>query len=452
MRLVTHKDLFVLSLLFFLLAVTDNALGQQIGASGAAAARTRYLSEAGMLPASREVVVEEFINYHRHQLAAPRSGESVALDLRWGNNQAFGEGNEAVLQVGFSTALATDREQLRPVNLAVVIDKSGSMVASDKMSRVQSALIAMVSRLRDVDVLSIVVFDTDAQVLLPAQRVIDRGMINQAIRRIAPYGTTNLHAGLMLGYQEVCKNYRSGATNRVILLTDGIANEGVVDPEQIARNSQRFNDQGIDLSTIGVGLELNKDLLRLLAQSGRGLFHFVADVQDIEKVFIDELQSLISPVAYNPNVEIDYGSDLELVQIYGYRPELRKNGVTLKLDNMNNGLTQVVLLRFRYAGNRPIPLRLPLKVRFTYDDLEKKQQIIRTEESFLTVNQGLSGDLLKDPEIAKNYSIALLAEAIRLMALECEARRYQEAEVLLTTAIDKTYRRYPNLDDADIKR
>ncbi|MCI0664679.1 MAG: VWA domain-containing protein [Acidobacteria bacterium] len=457
MRLVTHKDLHVrfrvfLSLLFFLLVVTDNALGQQDGVSSASAARTRYLSEAGMLPASREVVVEEFINYHRHQIARPRSGESVALDLRWGNEQAFGEGNEAVLQLGFSTALATDREQLRPVNLTVVIDKSGSMLASDKMSRVQSALIAMVSRLRDVDVLSIVVFDTDAQVLLPANRVNDRGMINQSIRGIVPYGSTNIHAGLMLGYQEVCKNYRSGTTNRVILLTDGIANEGVVDPEQIARDSRRFNDKGIDLSTIGVGLELNKDLLRLLAQSGRGLFHFVADIQDIEKVFIDELQSLISPVAYHPNVEIDYGSDLELVQLYGYRPEIRKNGVTLKLDNMNNGLTQVVLLRFRYAGKSPIPLRLPVKVRFSYYDLEQKQQIIKTEESFLTVRTGLSGDLLKDSEVGKNYGIALLAQAIRDMAVACEALRYQEAEMFLTSAIDKTYRRYPNLEDADIKR
>jgi len=457
MRPVTHKYTFVnfkifLCPLFLLLLLTDAALGQQGGTSTASAARTRYLAEAGLAPASREVAVEEFINYHRHKIVSPRSGEAVALDVRWGNDQALGEGNEAVLQVGFSTALATDRQQLRPVNLAVVIDKSGSMQASDKMSRVKSALIAMVSRLRDEDILSIIVFDTDSQVLLPAVRVVDRGSIRQIIRGIEPYGSTNLHAGLMLGYQEVRKNYRRGATNRVILLTDGIANEGVVNPEQIARDSQQCNDEGIDLSTIGVGLDLNKDLLRLLARSGRGLFHFVADVQDIEKVFIDELQSLISPVAYNPNVEIDYGSDLELVQLYGYRPELRRNGVSLKLDNMNNGLTQVVLLRFRYDGRNAIPLRLPVKVRFTYYDLEQKQQIIKTEESFLTVKTERSGNLLKDPEVGKNYSVALLAQAIRDMAVACESRRYQEAENLLTDAIDKTYRHYPHLEDEDIKR
>jgi len=372
--------------------------------------------------------------------------------VRWGNDRAFGAGYEAVLQVGFSTALANDRQDLRPINLALVIDRSGSMADSDKMSRVKSALVALVSRLRDVDTLSIVVFDSDAQVLLPACRAIDRGMIKQLIQRVEPGGSTNIHAGLMLGYREARKNYRRDATNRVILLTDGIANQGVTDPEKIAQDSQRFNDEGIDLATIGVGLDLNKDLLRQLAQSGRGLFHFVADAQDIEKVFIDELQSLISPVAYEPNLEIDYDPDLELMLIYGYHPELRKSGVTLKLDNMNHGLTEVVLLRFRLAERGAIPSRLPVKVRLSYYDLERKKQIIKTQESFLTAPNRPSGEMLKDPEVAKNYSIAQLAQAIRDMAESCEARRFQEAENLLTKAIDETYRRYPNLEDRDITR
>ena len=438
-------------LLSLFLALANAAMAQD-AASTASAARTRYLSEVGLIPSSREVAVEEFVNYHRHQIGSPKAGEAVAMDVRWGNDRAFGAGYEAVLQVGFSTALANDRQDLRPINLALVIDKSGSMADSDKMSRVKSALMALVSRLRDVDALSIVVFDSDAQVLLPACRATDRGMIKQLIQRIEPGGSTNIHAGLMLGYREARKNYRRDATNRVILLTDGIANQGVTDPEKIAQDSQRFNDEGVDLATIGVGLDLNKDLLRKLAESGRGLFHFVADAQDIEKVFIDELQSLISPVAYEPNVEIDYDPDLELMRIYGYHPELRKSGVTLKLDNMNHGLTEVVLLRFRLAERGVTPSRLPVKVRLSYYDVERKMQIIKTQESFLTVKNGPPGDLLKDPEVAKNYSIAQLAQAIRDMAEACEARCYQKAENLLANAIDETYRRYPNLEDRDITR
>jgi Ca-activated chloride channel family protein len=448
-RLVGFRIFLMLLLLCFALPYASMA---QDGTSSAAASRTRYLSETGFLPTSREVAVEEFINYHRHQIGRPKSGEAVALDLRWGNAQMSGAASEAVLQIGFSTALTTDRQQLRPVNLSLVIDRSGSMADADKLSRVKAALLVLVSQLRDTDVLSIVVFDSEAQVLMPACRLAGRENVKQVIRQIEPGGSTNIHAGLMLGYQEARKNYRKDATNRVILLTDGIANRGVTEPQSIAQDSLRFNDEGIDLSTIGVGLDLNQDLLRRLAQSGRGLFHFVADVRDIEKVFISELQSLISPVATEPKVEIDYPEGLELAQLYGYEPQSRKGGILLRLDNMNQGLTQVVLLRFRLARRQPDNSRLPVKVSLTYYDLEQKTQVTKTQEAFITVKNSSSGDLLKDAEVGKNFSIAILAQAIRDMAAACEARHYQEAEKLLSAAISQTYQRYPHMEDKDITR
>jgi hypothetical protein len=119
---------------------------------------------------------------------------------------------------------------------------------------------------------------------------------------------------------------------------------------------------------------------------------------------------------------------------------------------MNQGLTQVVLLRFRLAERISTLARLPVRVRFTYYDLERKRQIVKTEESFLTVKDGRPGDMLKDPEVGKNYSIALLAQAIRDMARAYEAQRFQEAENLIATAIVKTYQRYPHLEETDIMR
>ena len=440
-----------LALVLLLCGLNANALAQE-GTSTAAAARTRYMSGMGLIPSSREIAVEEFVNYHRHQIGRPRAGEAVALDVRWGNDQANGPQPEAVLQVGFSTALVNDRQQLRPLNLALVIDKSGSMAEADKMSRVKESLLELVSRLRDTDVLSIIVFDSEAQVLLPARTMTDREAVKREIRSIEPGSSTNLHAGLMLGYREALKNYRTDATNRVVLLTDGIANQGVTDPGQITRESLAFNDKGVDLSTIGVGLNLNKDLLRQLAKSGRGLFHFVADGQDIDKVFIKELQSLISPVASEPRVDIDYDSGLELAQLYGYEPQLRERGMTIKLDDMNNGLTQVVLLRFRVTRRNDHGSRLPVNVRFTYYDRDQKRQVTKTQQSFLTVTEGPPVDMLKDNEVSKNFTIALLAQAIRDMALAVESQRYRDAGSLLTAAIAKTYQRYPTLEDEDIQR
>src|ERR1044071_9965196 len=102
------------------------------------------------------------------------------MDVRW-SNAAIGRSGEAVLQIGFSTALANDRQQLRPLNVSLVIDKSGSMSDADKMSRVKKALQMFLGQLRADDVLSIVVFDTNAKVLLPARKVGDRGAIKEII-------------------------------------------------------------------------------------------------------------------------------------------------------------------------------------------------------------------------------------------------------------------------------
>lgn len=442
--------IFLTFLLLFCAFGGATVFGQD-ATSTAAAARTRYLAELGVIPASREVAVEEFVNYHRHQIGRPKAGEAVALDVRWGNDQSV-PGQEAVLQIGFSTALANDRRELPPINISLVIDRSGSMEDADKLIRVKQALVNLISQLRERDILSIVVFDTEAQVLMPARNLRDKEYVKHLIRGIEPGSSTNIHAGLMLGYQEALKNYRDGATNRVILLTDGIANQGVTDPDRIALDSQRFNERGIDLSTIGVGLDLNKDLLRQLAKSGRGLFHFVADAQDIEKVFIKEVQSLVSPVATEPDLEIEYDPGLELVQLYGYEPLRSSNYVRLKLDNMNHGMTQVVLLRFRPTHMRPRDESLLVKVRFTYHDLQQNKDVVKTQDTYLNVRDYSAGSMLKDSEVGKNYSIAQLAQAIRDMASACEERRFQQAENLLTTAIARTYERYPNVEDEDIAR
>ena len=446
-----RPNVFALVLLL-LCALTATASAQE-GASSAAAARARYLAGADLIPKSREIAVEEFVNYHRHRIGLPKAGESVALDVRWGSDQlSAAEGSEAVLQVGFSTSHVNDRRQLRPLNLALVIDKSGSMAEADKMSRVKTALLAMLPHLREEDTLSIIVFDCAAEVLMPAQRLTDRASVERLIRSIEPGSCTNIHAGLMLGYKEALKNYSRDSTNRVVLLTDGIANEGVTDPAKIASDSLGYNDRGVDLSTIGVGLDLNQDLLRELAKSGRGLFHFVADAQDIEKVFVNELQSLISPVATSPTVEIEYGPGLELAQIYGYEPQKRERGLSIKLDNMNHGLTEVIMLRFRTARGRGAGERLPVTVRFPYYDLEKTRQVTETQVAALVLKSGAAGDMLSDEEVCKNYTIALLAQSIHDMAAAWEQQRYREAESVLTAAIAKTYMRYPSLEDKDIER
>ena len=395
-----------------------------------------------------EIAVEEFVNYHKHRLPQPKYGQAVAMDTRWGNWEVSPSQREAVLQIGFTTAEVNERTDLRPLNLVLVIDKSGSMADSDKMSRVKDGLRTMLGKLRSDDVIGIVGFDSSAQVLYPSSRLGNGHSLRYAIDCLSPGGSTNLHSGLMLGYAEAKKHFRSGATNRVILLTDGIANTGVVDPGRIAAESSKFNGQGIDLSTIGVGHDLNNDLLRTLASSGRGLYHFISDYTDINKVFVNEVQSLISSVAKMVQVKIEYGPELRLEKIYGYKPRHANGSATITMDDMNNGLTQVIMAKFRTHSIRST---LAVKVRLSYYDVKRKCPVEEVQEIRLVPAEGESCDVLGDVEVKKNFTIAELAESLFAMAGLARSGNYAQAQNTLDASVATAYRRYPNMEDQDIR-
>jgi Ca-activated chloride channel homolog len=406
-----------------------------------------YNPPAPVFKMPEEIAVEEFVNYHKHRLPLPKVGQAVAMDTRWGNAEISRSQREAVLQIGFTTAEVNERTDLRPLNLALVIDKSGSMADDDKMSRVKQSLHTMLTKLRPDDIISIVTFDFHARVLYPASRVGDGNSLRYAIDCIQPDGGTNINAGLMLGYAEAKKQFRKDATNRVILLTDGIANQGVTDPNRIAANSSAYNAQGIDLSTIGVGLDLNNDLLRTLAKSGRGLYHFISDYKDIDKVFVNEVQSLISSVAKNVEVRIEYGPGLRLEKIYGYEPRHGQGNASVVVDDMNNGLTQVVMARFRADSVKT----LPVKVRLSYYDVKRKCMVEEVQELSLSPAENDSCELLMDVEVKKNYTIAQLADSLFEMTGLARRGDYSRAQHVLDSSLATAYQRYPNMEDTDIK-
>lgn len=429
----------------------NSSVFAQEGASSASIARSRALAKSGIGVLPGEVAVEEFVNYHRHRLPLPKVGQSVALDTRWGNDRVSAAQPEAVLQIGFTTGSVNERTDLHPVNLSLVIDKSGSMADSDKMARVKESLRAMIAKLRRDDIVSVIAFDTSAQVLRAASRIGDGADLRNTIDALQPGGSTNIHAGLMLGYKEAKKNFKKDQTNRVILLTDGIANVGIVEPKQITAASSEYNGQGIDLSTIGVGLDLDRELLRTLAKSGRGLFHFVADAIDIEKVFVSELQSLISPVARAVELSVDYDQNLQLERTYGYEPKTRAGGTSITLDDMNSGLTQVVLMRFRLKNREAAKRAFPVKIRLSYFDIERQRTIQETQQAVLTLAADKPENVLKDSEVKKNYTIAELAQSIYEMSESAKRGNYADAENFLVASVSKTRERFPNMEDRDIK-
>ena len=409
-----------------------------------------------MEPAS--ILIEEFINYHRHAIAEPM-GAAVALDVRFGAPACGPRQKEAVLQVGLaSTRHRIHSDKIPPLNLAIVIDESGSM-QGERIANVQKALLAFLNKLRAGDRVSIVGFSNEARVVFRSTAPLVPKALEVAVESITADGSTNLHAGLMLGYEEVAANFDAGKTNRVILLTDGQANQGVTDAAEIIKQSEEFNARDIDLSTIGVGYSFNHQLMRSLTDAGRGLLHFVGDEADIEKTFVEELESLLAPVARRVSVVIEYDESLELVNMRGYTPEHDGRKITIPLHDLNHGATQVILARFRATPQEDATelgaKEFGVRVQLLYHDVASREAVGHESSATITYNPQLPAEapLLTDASVRKNETIAEMAQGIKELArVIAETNDPEEASAVLAAPLKLVAARYPDLHDEDIIR
>lgn len=444
------------------LALLPSAAHAQAHSSSSGKAYTKRYAKLGILPAPEGVIVRDIINYHRHLIAMPRAGQEFALDLRWDAPLAAGR-RESVLQIGLATPRLVDTKDLRPLNVALVIDRSSSMAADDKMAKLKQALRAFVQRLRPTDRLSIVAYSSEAEVVLPSAVVGNRRRALEVIRCLQPSGYTNLHGGLLLGYQEVARNCEEDANHRVILLTDGRANRGAVEPDVIAKDSRKYNDDGIDLSTIGFGTDVNIDLLGKLAKSGRGLFHFVADTEDIQKVFVTEAQSLMGIVGRKVRIEIETEPGLEVSWVYGYQPRRVRGGYVIEHEDLNYGMTALVMVKIRkktrkfdelneleteeveLADDRPRVL-----VRVSYVSALTGRRETKSDKTVFLDPAWKPG--ATDHVVRKNFTIAVIARALHQMAVDARNSKYARADAVLARADQFFRRNYPNTTDPDLSQ
>ncbi|MBK8096877.1 MAG: VWA domain-containing protein [Planctomycetes bacterium] len=429
-------------------------LPAQDGGSTFGHARTRELAELGRLPTPLDVAVADVVNYHRHRLPLPRGDDEVFVQLRYGNEMVV-PGGQVILQFGYTTAPADDRADLPPLNLALVIDRSGSMNADGKLDRVQQGLRTFVGRLRAKDRVALISYSDDVTVDRESRDVADGRWLLAAIDALQAGGATNLHAGLMAGLRQVQSHARTGGSNRVLLLTDGIANRGTTDPEAILAATSPFTQEDIDLSTIGVGQDLDTRLLDRLARGGRGLFHFVADARDIDKVFAREHAALTTPVARNVVLTIDLPRELHLEQIFGHTCERlagdedRGERLRLKLPNLNRDVTAVVMLTCRAdsdlaAGQRP---RVRANLQFA-TALTGQPRYFGVDEAFDVVTSPQAG--LRDPEVRKNFTIATLAQGMHEMAVLAQDRRWTQADEALQQALRFAREQFRSDDEPDV--
>lgn len=236
-----------------------------------------------------------------------------------------------------------------PLNLAIVIDRSGSM-QGDKLTQARSAAKGIVARLTSSDRVALVQYDDSAQIVVSSIAMDDEGKrrMTAAIDGIYDAGGTNLHDGMALGIGEVKREIAEGRVNRVILLSDGQANVGITDTPTLARIAGGAADEGVRVTTIGLGLDYNEDLMEALAENGRGQYYYVRDAGGLEAVFAGELRSMQATVATRAELRLEPScAGVEILEVYGYASRRDGQTVVVPMADLYGGDRRKLVVRLR---------------------------------------------------------------------------------------------------------
>ena len=278
----------------------------------------RSILDRGELPGPDTLDANGFFNEHFN--ATPPAtcdkplclvpGVSVGRDWLTGAHQA-------TLQIAVNTPLDPATFQRLPMNLAVVVDHSGSMGSDGRMTKVKAGLHTLIDNLQDTDRLAIVEFDDQVQIDTPLGETLDRAQLHAIVDRLQPRGSTDIFDGLQAGFSLLGDAPPSERQNRVIFLSDGLATAGNTSDRAIMAMAMDRVRRGIGLTTIGVGNEFDVELMRGLAEQGAGNFYYLDDPNAATEVFTEELDYFMQPIALDVNLSATAGPGYDFGEVVG---------------------------------------------------------------------------------------------------------------------------------------
>lgn len=270
--------------------------------------------------------------------------------------------------------------QRPPLNLGLVIDRSGSM-QGDKIKYARQAAIYAVQQLAERDRISVTIYDDQIEVIIPSRQATQKQDIINRINSITPRNMTALYDGWLEGATQVSKYLQPEHLNRVILLSDGLANVGETNPDVIGNAVNGLSKRGVSTTTMGIGDDFNEDLMQGMALSGDGNYYFIQNPDQLPSIFNAELQGIMATIGQKVSLGINAFSPVELVDVFN---DLEKTEFErYKLPNLIAGNQFDMVLRLKVP---PMSESAPLvKFRLAYDDNETQSRKISHHQLQLPV-------------------------------------------------------------------
>ena len=273
-------------------------------------------------------------------------------------------------------------ENRKPLNISMVLDRSGSMSGA-KIEYTKKAACCLVKRLSSEDHLSVVAYDDVVENPVPPTSVKNKEHIEQKINALTARNMTNLSAGWLEGLGHVEKNQEKGKINRLLLMTDGLANEGITDDNKLKEIASKWFKKGIATTTLGFGQDFKEDLLVSIADAGGGNFYYIDTPDKAPEVFQEELGDLMALVAQNVKITVNCKHNSKIVKLLNEYPKIDENSWSfgdvyadefktllfkIKVPAIDRGEIELAEVLYEYDQVHPeiekksIPLSIKLKI------------------------------------------------------------------------------------------
>jgi Ca-activated chloride channel family protein len=240
----------------------------------------------------------------------------------------------------------------------------------EPLEYVKRACDYVVDMLEPDDILSIVTFEEQVDILMPARKVLNKSLVKEHIHRLSVGNTTNLYDGLIAGCMQIAsvQQVSQGYVNRVLLLTDGEPTVGLKDYTSIVQQVAEQKARGITITALGFGPDYREELMSGIARRSGGNYYYIQRPDLLPEVFRRELESLMHVVAKNVKVKFHLSRWVQMRQVYGQQPTFGPRTVEVAVPDIERGTTRTLLVDLE-MDKHPAGSYRVVRAEVTFDDV-----------------------------------------------------------------------------------